>query len=67
MPSPLRRTITIPIIILLSFCSCAIPFYVSEHNAMQKAQEFCINNEGKNIGDIILQASSAADRYRLVG
>ena len=67
MPSPLRRrTITIPLIILLSFCSCAIPFYASKHNAMQKAQEFCINNEGKSIGDIILQASNAADRYRLV-
>ena len=66
MPSPLRRIITIPIIILFSFCSFAIPFYVSKHNAMQKAQEFCVKNEGKNIGDIILQASNAADRYQLV-
>ena len=66
MASPLRRTITIPLIILLSFLSCAIPFDVSKHNAIQKAQEFCINNEGSSINDVILQASNTANRYYLV-
>lgn len=65
MPSS-RKMITIPLLFMLLFCSCVIPYYVSKRNAIQQAAEFCADNEGNVLAEVIQQASNHADRYYFV-